>query len=1094
VAGTVGFAGVCHPETPGVDQELVPGLSYVGRGRLRVGSNAEMAGQTGGLPTLIQSHVLGVANATCGVLGAAPGGGSIGSGFIGFASATMVSESDEVVFVRTSYDLDVGRGDQEEAESDNDMAFPGNTIPEVQPTPAVRTTDPQTVAESTTASIRVGHIFAAANATQGHTAGQSGFGTQLTFPANAQTICAVLSVPLMRKRILVANVAFNPDASTTDVTRLFITAGANAVMGHIATPSGVTDNFINSVPAIQGHTATPGDATILHRTFPEASEDGMIVNAPTMTQNVVDPETGVTAASIFGTGISTTSEGAIPIGSTGTHPNTTAVAIRFKSKRTSTLTSARVSLRGSGGNSLGQPLLEARILRDDNTSLHKPVDSQRTAVTTNGNQVTYTGTSAHVGSVSDLVSADTTLGRFTFVWSSGAPSLVRNVLYHLELRNVHSNPGSNWTSLDTLVMSPAQSPSQPSVLDTDLAVLQRSTSGVWSAQSQNTPIFSLGYADGRNQGQAYLWAPNTPNYSVTGPLNKVRETFVPTQNLRVHKIAARAGRWSGAQPLQIRLIRESNGATLASAAVDSGYFPLIDQAASDFRTSHRWYAHSFVSSFALSAGVTAAVELQTTANTEYRVNHLDPQDTTLPLSATFREGRAQYTVDGGTVWINASSRTTTTTTDFMFYLGLGSAAQRPVCSADSFDQSSGFIIGNTRTVSARELILNDTNPSGTHSATTNFPTGVNPLVINHANSASNCTVVMSTAAQTIAVSTKASSASFTYVARDIYGQRSSARVSISARSTAATPTPPNELIIYYSGKGTQLSSTVLAAYNARRALNVNPPQIYDENGNGIWDGSDGFNGRTAANGGNFSLVTSNTSVAALDWEGANNITYAPDLGGINLMRLFARADSGYTAAQQARLAHEYTVALNGWQAARPNCRFGYYGLPYYASNGGGPFASSLSGNILTQASNNVIELWNDVAFISPRAYISYDETGSPGAAAPTCTEAQALQMQANVAELAIRVAQLVEPTRGYIPIYPYVSLEVFNATPDHEALSLEWIYTWVKGLTTPYNGRTIDGVIFWTRAAGPFFDEGHLKAVYQGLHGLTFNPNAPRPT
>jgi hypothetical protein len=1088
VAGTVGFAGVCHPETPGVDQELVPGLSYVGRGRLRVGSNAEMAWQTGNLPALIQQHTLGVANATCGLLGAAPGGGNVGSGFIGFASATMVAESDEVVFVRTSYDLNVGDSDSRFG-SDMEMAFPENTIPEVQPTPAVRTTDPQTGHTSITAQLLVGHIFAVANATQGYTAGMSGFG-RVQNVASAQMICAVAATN-MRKRVLAANPVFNPDSSTADGRRLFITAGANASMGHVATASGVTDNFVNSVPAIQGSTATPSKPVILHRTFPHESTNGMIVNAPTLTQNVVDPETGVTAASIFGTGISTTSEGAIPIGSTGTHPNTTAVAIRFKAKRTSTLTSAKVSLRGSGGNSFGQPLLEARILRDDNTALHKPVDSQRTGVTTNGNQVTYTGTSAHVGSVSDLVSADTTLGRFTFVWSSGAPSLVRNVLYHLELRNVHSVPDSNFTSLDTITMSPAQSPSQPIALDTDLAVLQRSTSGVWSAQSQNTPIFSLGYADGRNQGQAYLWAPNTPNYSVTGPLNKVRETFVPTQNLRVHKIAVRAGRWNGAQPLQIRLIRESNGATLASAAGDVGYFPLIDQAASDFRTSHRWYAHSFVSSFALSAGVTAAVELQTTANSEYRVNHLDPLDITMPLSATFRDGHAQYTFDGGTTWLNASSRTTTTTTDLMFYLGLGSAAQRPVCSADSFGESSGFIIGNTRTVSARELVLNDTNPSGTHSATTNFPTGVNPLVINHANSATNCAVIMSTAAQTIAVSTRASTAGFTYVARDIYGQRSSARVSISARSTAAPPVTTGDLPIYWNGKSSGVPpASVYSAYNAIAARNVNPSEVGDDDHDGIWNDD---------NSASFTLVSGNNCMplTGLDWEGAANIQYAPVIGGVNLMRLFARADAAYTEAQQRQLAHEYARCINGWrQRASAATILGMYGLPYYASNGGGVFANGLSGRIVTQTSAPVQETWAASDALMPEAYIKYDETGTVPSTSPNCTSAQATQMQANVAELAIRAAQYSEAQTGrYLPIYPYVSIEVFNnETPDHTALSNRWIHTWVRGLRRPHNGRTIDGVILWTRAAGISWTEAHLKAIYQGLHDMDYDPNMPRPS
>jgi hypothetical protein len=390
--------------------------------------------------------------------------------------------------------------------------------------------------------------------------------------------------------------------------------------------------------------------------------------------------------------------------------------------------------------------------------------------------------------VSDLVSADNTLGRFTFVWTSGAPSLVRNVLYHLELRNAHAAPDANYTSLDTLVMSPGQSPTQPIVSDTDSEVLQRTTGGVWSAQSQNSPIFSLGYADGRGQGQAYLWTPQASETPISGTLQRVRQRFVPTQNLRVHKLAARAGRWSGTQPLQIRLIRESNGAVLASAAADSGYFPLMDQASTDRRESHRWYAQSFASSFSVSAGVTASLELQTTAAAEYRATFLR-ESGEFPASAAFYQGVGQFTTDGVN-WFDASGQTSLPRNgvvqpgDTMFYLGLGSAAQRPHCSADSF---SGLTIGQTTVVSARQLILNDTNPSGTHSATTNFPTGVNPLQLFLVNSASNCAVVLSTANQTISISAKASTGAFTYVARDIYNQKSSARVTFNAVSATSTP-------------------------------------------------------------------------------------------------------------------------------------------------------------------------------------------------------------------------------------------------------------------------------------------------------------------
>jgi hypothetical protein len=1107
VAGTVGFAGVCHPETPGLDKEEVPGLVYRGRGRLRVSSNAEMAAETGSLPTLTQNHILRVANATCGVLGAAAGGGSIGSGFIGLASATMVCEADETVFVQTSYDLDVapeGLGSGFiETECRADTAS-------VQPTPSLTITSPSQGHTSTTASILVGHIFAVANATQGHTLSQAGFGDRSQNVANAQMICSV-AAPRMTKRVLMGNPSMGHTTTTVSLQRLYSMGAANATQGHVATASGVTGSKITPVAAIQGHTATPTTVPYLSRTFPHASTDGMIVTAPTLTQNVVDPETGVTAASIFGTGISTTSEGAIPIGSTGTHPNTTAVAIRFKGKRTSTLTSAKVSLRGSGGNSLGQPLLEARILRDDSTSAHKPVDSQRTGVTTVGNRVTYTGTSAHVGSVGDLVSADNTLGRFTFVWSSGAPSLVRNVLYHFELRNVHSDPGNNWTSLDTLFMSPAQSPSQPIALDTDMAVLQRSTGGTWSAQSQHTPIFSLGYADGRSQGQSYLWSPATSDESVTGPNFRVRERFVPTQNLRIHKMAVRAGRWSGSQPLQIRLIRESNGATLASAAGDSGYFPAIDQASTDPRTSHRWYTHSFVSSFTVTAGVTASLDLQTTANAEYRVTFLR-QDGSMPASAAFYHGDGQYTTNAGVTWLDASGQSTSPGPtgvipgDMQFYLGLGSAAPRPVCSADSFGSATGgFVIGNTRTVSARELIVNDLNPSGTHSATTNFPTGVNPLVINHANSATNCAVVMSTAGQTIAVSAKASTGSFTYVARDIYGQRSSARVSIQAQSSAAAPPATGKKPIYvdvFNGAG--LSSTLKTAYNVIDA-NWTSILAVDANFDGLWDGatSDWLGGRgmQRADG----LPTN--SYVMIDWESTQNNVYFQswDRGVGGIMRPTSPDD----ALGQDIAEREGIEAINDARNRRPNVRWAFYNMPTAISPQHFQSVSNSHTLWTTQYQRMSVNFLSRCHAMMPRCYVTavknnsmnYQTTLFTNISPWGISEAGLAHMHGNIAVHMHRCADKVEDAGFPRPeCIPVCSVTYFGSglgsLHNTAVTDNNWIYQWIYSVcnTQGPRGDKADGVYMWIGGFPKINTEAQIKAIYQAVNGLPYDPSMPRPS
>jgi hypothetical protein len=284
--------------------------------------------------------------------------------------------------------------------------------------------------------------------------------------------------------------------------------------------------------------------------------------------------------------------------------------------------------------------------------------------------VEYEGSANHVGSVSDVATAAN--GRVKFVWSSGKPTLSRNLLYHLEVRNVDLSANEHYASLNTLFVSPATTPTQPTIPDDDLGLLTRNSLGQWSAQSQHTPAFGITYSDGREQGQGYVNARLDTMTPVTGPLLKARQRFVPNKALGVKTIGIRAGRWTGSAPLTVRIKRESDNSTRASGAISPATFPLIVNQA-DSRAEHAWGTVTFTSAIHVSAGVTASVELETTANAEYRVYCLDPAETTLPASAEFWQGGAQGTTDGAT-WntiLHAAN-------DMQFYFVLGSAAGAPI--------------------------------------------------------------------------------------------------------------------------------------------------------------------------------------------------------------------------------------------------------------------------------------------------------------------------------------------------------------------------------------------------------------------------------
>jgi hypothetical protein len=811
----VGRSGVCAWETFTVIQEIpqVPGIARIGIDFLRVGRAADMPHEASS-PTLAQVHTLGVANATNACLGTATVG--IADRTIQIANVETVAEAEQCDFINISYEISFPDDQPDEGlfQMGHEASSPtvGNT-PSLTP---VAATQGHTVSGPSTL---VNHSVGVANAIMPHLAGNSGFG-RVQNVANAVMDHAVVA-PLINKIIVPQAVVWSMQATTNSTRRLYQTDGADAVMGHIALPSGVSPDKINTTLASSGFTATPAAITFLARTFPHESTTAMIVSPPTMSQNIVAPSEAV--GTFFGTRIGATGVTVLTIGDSGTHPNNNAAAIRFRAEKTAAVSAISILTLGGTGFTLGEAVWEARILRDDGTSNHLPVDSQRTGVTTQGDTVTYTGTSAHVGAVSDRiqVSGIETSAVQTFTWTSGKPSLTANNIYHLEIRNVHAIPNNNFAAMQTLAMTVGQS-AQPGIPQTDLGMSRRGATGVWSARPNGVPTMAIFYDGAKHQGQSYRDCPLTPLPSITGPLNKVRQRFV-SPGMTINTIGYRVGRWSGQQELQVRIIQESNGSTLLSAAADWDNWSLITNQA-DSRSEHRWHRNSFASALTIPANVTAALEFRTTANAEYRAFVLDPEDT-FPASAAFRSGQAQFTNDG-TNWQTIGN----TGTDVQFYFRTGSAAPGPTCVADSL--VSGFVIGSSRTVLASELLANDTNPSGT-SATTNFPNGVNPLVLHAVNSASNCTAVLTTASQTVRVTAQASAGAFTYVAKDIYGQKSSARVSFVAFPDSQPPASTTTLNYFgnpyrFTGMGnTQLNpESVGWRFTANKTGLVSSVRVY----------------------------------------------------------------------------------------------------------------------------------------------------------------------------------------------------------------------------------------------------------------------------
>lgn len=817
---------------------------------------------------------------------------------------------------------------------------------------------------------------------------------------------------------------------------------------------------------------------------------GTIVFAPTMSQDVVDEPT------IVGSKIAATGTGGFAIGSTGTHPNATSVAFRFRAERTADVSAAIVVTKGGTGFAAGRGCLEARFLMDTAAS-HLPIDSERLSVTVSGSAVRYNGTITHVGAVSDRfeTSGITTSAAVKFTWSSGKPTLTKNGIYHFEIRNVAANPNGNYDGVTTLSWSREQTvintEQQIGVADPDLGVSFRNSTGIWSARTSDTPILGIIYDGVNHQGQGYRQpqALTQAMGAIAGPLQKVRQKFLPSANWRINAIGLRVGRWSGSLPLTYRLKNEHTNTTILSAAADYAHWNTITNQAASY-PEHRWYARTFVSSFSLTAGVTAALELEVTAGAEYRAYTLNPSNA-IGVSSQFWQGQAESTNDGGTTWTRLGGGTIDN--DLQMFLRLGSAAPAPICVADTLSSAVyAAPISARRVIEDETLFANDVNPSGT-SASSNFPSGINPLVLTAVGSATDCDVALS--GNTVNVSAMASSASFTYIAKDIFNQRSSARVSLVTRSDPIV-NPAKKEIWIFSPVDPALSTAIMLRYNARLALS---PYWHSSFDGGVGDNLAGYeDGRFESNDiartDSFinSIPTNSTQVCGLDWEFCPNNNYGlPN----NTMYLATGGQQAPGSTLNTALA-EANQVINYFRSKRPGLRLGFYycssltlaQLYQWAVNG-------VTGSNWSSIPSRILPLVQNSDQIHPGAYTRAIKSTTTNHAYDTLTSANATTWQRACARNGLQCA---EANNWQTKVIPYCSW-IYYIYQDSTGNNLKpvpdaWGYAWHKALADEtWNGHSIDGLYIWGRKADAALTETKLKITYQALNGLPFDPNMARP-
>jgi hypothetical protein len=233
-------------------------------------------------------------------------------------------------------------------------------------------------------------------------------------------------------------------------------------------------------------------------------------------------------------------------------PNGRIVSYRFLAKHSGYLQQVRVYLipdhtgyaAGTGG------LIHVTLNTDDGTSSHHP-------------------TSTWLASywIANVLSLPLPSRYFYVIKFSVPPLVTAGHLYHLVFKNADKYPTTNYLSVDSLYHAVPTSPNQPTVSDTNQAVLMQVAGGAWSLRPGFTPIYELDFTNGASEGVGYIegWvgAPQ-PIYGT----HAVRETFTPTANVKVSAASIRLSRIKGSNPLVVRL-ENANGTLVHQGSISA---------------------------------------------------------------------------------------------------------------------------------------------------------------------------------------------------------------------------------------------------------------------------------------------------------------------------------------------------------------------------------------------------------------------------------------------------------------------------------------------------------------------------------------------
>jgi hypothetical protein len=357
------------------------------------------------------------------------------------------------------------------------------------------------------------------------------------------------------------------------------------------------------------------------------------------------PPTPATATD-YGSGI-----GSDGLGNTTIGPNQNKLSYRIRVLHTGYISSVQPYLimdhNGYWGGTSGQILVS--IQTDDGSSSHNPSGQKLTS--------------------SLLVDPDAvpvpTRYFPTFAFS-GHAAVTAGEIYHVVFENPDPNPNVNYVSVDALYQAAAPTPSQPTMSDTDCAVLlfanYSTTEGtIWKPRQGYTPVLQMNYDDGYTQGLGYMEVWVGAPEAISGT-SSVRETFTVSGDSRtISSVAIRVARMSGSGPLTVRL-ETGAGTVIEQGEIPASTFPLNTTA------TYFWGTYKFSASHTLATGQAYHLVLQSAATTVYQAFPIRKGSSYGYSNTTFfPDGYAQFLQNGSWVGWTQWGVTNRTDGDLQFY-------------------------------------------------------------------------------------------------------------------------------------------------------------------------------------------------------------------------------------------------------------------------------------------------------------------------------------------------------------------------------------------------------------------------------------------